>query len=184
MARSAPRNLHRQKVRGIECQQVEFSPVLPSHCRQAPEEKTLLCEGLRNPTAAIHPGDCMQRVLATVRQNAFGFFAFRAVPAGPGGPHRYQQAHLAGFQRARYQVLQDLHELVLCHLGVHVDAKAPVKILLGREHFSQSALVLLDRFALVGEGDFRVDDEWKIHDHEFTQDPGESSIGQVFHTDP
>lgn len=83
----------------------------------------------------------MQDPLAPIRQNPFGLFPLQAVPAGLGSPDRYNQAYLTGLQRTRNQVLQDLHELVLRHLRVHIDAKASMQILLGGEHFSQPAFV-------------------------------------------
>ena len=126
----------------------------------------------------------MQYALAPVGQEAFGFFPLHAVPARLRSPHGYDQAHLARFQRTRNQVLQDLDELVFRHLRVDVDAKTPVKILLRGKHLAQATLVLFDRFALVGEGDFRIDHERKIHDNELAQNPGESGIREVFQADP
>src|SRR5580704_8230240 len=76
------------------------------------------------------------------------------------------------------------YELMLRHLSVDVDAKTPVKILLRGKHLAQATLVLFDRFALVGKGDFRIDHERKIHDNKFAQNPGESGIREVFQADP
>ena len=56
---------------------------------------------------------------------------------------------------------------MLCHLRVDVDAKIPVEILLGSKHLSQAAFILLDRFALVGKGDFGIDHEREIHNDKF-----------------
>src|SRR6266436_2215620 len=180
----APWHLYGQYIGGIEREQIEFPPVLPSHCGKASEEETLLCESLRNPAAAVHPRDRMQHSLPPVRQDPFGFFPFHAIPAGPGSARSHNEAHLAGFQRTRDQVLQDSDELVLRHLSVDVNAKTPVKILLSGEHLSQAALVLFDRLALVGEDDFRIDHDGKVYDHEFTEDARERGIGQVLQTDP
>src|SRR5260370_32633081 len=149
----APWHLYGKHMGGFEGEQSEFPPVLPSHWGKASEEETLLCEGLRNPAAAVHSRDRMQHPLPPVRQDAFGFFPFHAIPAGPGSARSHNQAHLAGFQRTRNQVLQDFDELVLRHLSVDVNAKTPMKILLSGEHCSQAALVLFDRLALVGEDD-------------------------------
>src|SRR6266571_596702 len=180
----APWHLYGQHIGGIEREQIEFPPVLPSHCGKASEEETLLCESLRNPAAAVHSRDRMEHALPPVGQNALGLFAFHTVSTGPRGACRYDQTHLAGFQRTRNQILQDFDELVLRHLSVDVNAKTPVKILLSSKHLSQAALVLFDRLALVGEDDFRIDHEGKVYDHEFTQNARESGIGQVLQTDP
>src|SRR6202035_4470819 len=99
----------------------------------------------------------MQHPLAPIRQDAFGFFPFHAVPAGPGSAHSGNQAHPGSLQWTRNKVLQYIDELVSRDLSVHVDPKTAVKILLSGEHFTQTALVMFDRLALVGEDDFRVD---------------------------
>src|SRR5260370_33035608 len=109
----APWHLYGQHIGGIEREQIEFPPVLPSHCGKASEEETLLSEGLRNPAAAVHSRDRMQHPLPPVRQDAFGFFPFHAIPAGPGSARSPNQAHLAGFHATRNRALQDFDGLVL-----------------------------------------------------------------------
>ena len=126
----------------------------------------------------------MQHTLTAVGQDAFGLFAFHAVSTGPRSAHCHDQAHLAGFQRTRNQILQNLDELMLRHLRVDVDAKTPVEILLGGQHLPQATFVLLDRFGLVGKGNLGIDHQREIHDDKLTQDPGESGIRQVLQANP
>src|SRR5258707_10255204 len=129
----------------MEREQIESPAILSSHGGETRKEETLLRKCLRNSAAAVHPRNRVQHTLAAVRQDALGLFAFHAVLTGPRGARCHDQAHLAGFQRTRNQILQYLNKLVLCPLRVDVDAKTTVEILRAGQHLSQAPLRSHDR---------------------------------------
>src|SRR5712692_3298283 len=70
------------------------------------------------------------------------------------------------------------------NLRVYIDAKATMHVLLCSKHLSEPALVLLHCLYLVREDHLRVHNQGKIHHDEFTKDPGECRIWQIFQTNP
>src|SRR5208282_1156672 len=68
------------------------------------------------------------------------------------------------------------------NLGFHVGPKSPVRVPLHCLHLAQSALIALEHFRLIGNGDLRINNEWKIKTDQLSQDSGESSIRELFQT--
>jgi hypothetical protein len=69
---------------------------------------------------------------------------------------------------------------MLRDLGIHIEAEAAVNVFLCRRHLTQAALVLLYGLCLIGQHDFRVKDDGKIHHHDLAQHAWEGGVGQVF----
>src|SRR5208282_4886788 len=68
------------------------------------------------------------------------------------------------------------------NLGFHVGPKSPVRVPLHCLHLAQSALIALEHFRLIGNGDLRVNNEWEIETDQLSQDSGESSVRELFQT--
>ena len=125
--------------------------IIASHGGKAPEIKSLLRQHLRKTPCPIHPRQRVEDTLAAVGERSFRFFQFGTAPGRLRSPDANDQASLADLKRARNDLLQNLDQLLLRHLGVHVEPEAAVDVALGRHHLPQARLELLLHLGLVRE---------------------------------